>query len=57
MNINILKSFAKINVALNVTGKLSKLHKIETLVVFVSLHDLISIKGIDSSFNFSFGIR
>ncbi len=49
MNTNILKSFAKINVALNVTGKLTKLHKIETIVVFVSLHDLISIKRIDSN--------
>ena len=49
MNFNLLKSFAKINLALNVTGKLTKLHKIESIVKFVSLHDLISIKRIDSS--------
>ena len=44
MKINLLKSFAKVNLALNVTGKLAKLHKIESIVVFVNLHDLISIK-------------
>ena len=49
MNINLLKSFAKINLALNVTGKLTKLHKIESIVTFVNLYDLISIKKIDSN--------
>ena len=49
MNTNLLKSFAKINLALNVTGKLIKLHKIESIVTFVNLHDLISIKRIDSN--------
>ena len=49
MNINLLKSFAKINLALNVTGKLSKLHKIESIVAFVNLYDLISIKRIDKN--------
>ena len=41
-----IKSYAKINLALNITGKLVKLHKIESIVSFVSLHDLIFIKKI-----------
>ncbi len=48
MNFNVIKSFAKINLALNVVSKPSKLHKIETLVAFIGLHDLISIKKIHS---------
>ena len=48
MNINKIKSFAKINLALHVTGKLSKLHKIESIVKFIKLHDLITIKVINS---------
>ena len=39
-----VKSFAKINLALNVTGKLTNLHKIESIVSFINLHDLIVIK-------------
>ena len=49
MNINSLKSFAKINLALNVTGKLPALHKIESIVKFVNLYDLITIKMINSN--------
>ena len=41
-----VKSYAKINLALNVTGRLKKLHKIESIVSFISLHDLIFIKNI-----------
>ena len=41
-----IKSFAKINLALHVTGKLILLHKIESIVSFISLHDLIFIKKI-----------
>jgi len=41
-----VKSYAKINLALNVTGKLVKLHKIESIVSFINLHDLISMKKI-----------
>jgi 4-diphosphocytidyl-2-C-methyl-D-erythritol kinase len=41
-----IKSHAKINLALNVTGKKSKLHKIESIVSFISLHDLIYLKQI-----------
>ena len=49
MSISKIKSYAKINLALNVTGKLISLHKIESIVTFVSLHDLITIKKINSS--------
>ena len=48
MNLGVIKSFAKINLALNVTGKSSKLHDIESLVAFLDFHDLISIKRIKS---------
>ena len=41
-----IKSYAKINLALNITGKTSYLHKIETVVAFISLHDEILIKQI-----------
>ncbi len=43
-----IKSFAKINLALNITGKKTKLHKIESIVSFIELHDLIFIKKIKS---------
>ena len=43
-----VKSYAKLNLALNVVGKRSSLHKIETLVAFASLHDEIFIKRIKS---------
>ena len=46
---DIIKSFAKINLALNITGKTSSLHKIETIIAFVSLHDEILIKKINSN--------
>jgi 4-diphosphocytidyl-2-C-methyl-D-erythritol kinase len=39
-----IKSYAKINLALNIIGKTSKLHKIESIVTFVNLHDLIYLK-------------
>ena len=43
-----IRSHAKINLALNVTGKAIKLHKIESLVCFIELHDLIYVKQIDN---------
>jgi len=43
-----IKSYAKINLALNIVGKNKFLHKIETIVAFVNLHDEISIKKINS---------
>jgi len=44
MKICKIKSYAKINFALNVTGKISKMHKIESIISFIELHDLIYIK-------------
>ena len=44
MKIYKVKSFAKINLVLHVIGKLKKLHKIESIVKFIQLHDLITIK-------------
>ena len=41
-----IKSNAKINLALNIVGKLNRLHKIESLIAFIDLHDLIFIKHI-----------
>ena len=48
MNSFKIKSHAKINLALNVTGKTSKLHKIESIVSFIDLHDLIYLKKINN---------
>ena len=48
MSFNKIKSNAKINLSLNVTGKYSKLHKIESIISFISLHDNIYIKSIKS---------
>ena len=46
MNSFTIKSYAKINLALNVIGKKKKLHKIESLISFIDLHDLIHLKKI-----------
>ena len=43
-----LKSHAKINLALNVTRKNKLLHNIESIISFIDLHDIISIKKIRS---------
>jgi len=48
MNSFKIKSHAKINLALNVTGKTLKLHKIESIVSFIDLHDLIYLKRINN---------
>ena len=48
MSYSKIKSYAKINLALNVIGKTSGLHKIESIVGFVSLYDVILIKEIQS---------
>jgi len=48
MNSFKIKSYAKINLALNVTGKTSKLHQIESIVSFIDLHDLIYLKRINN---------
>ena len=43
-----IKSYAKLNLALNITGKTNSLHKIESIVAFASLHDEIWIRKIRS---------
>ena len=48
MKFDKIKSYAKINLALNITGKTSSLHKIESIVAFVNLFDEILIKQINS---------
>ena len=49
MELNKIKSYAKLNLAINIVGKTRNLHKIETIVAFASLHDEISIKSIKSN--------
>jgi len=47
MKFSKIKSYAKVNLSLNIIGKLrSKLHKIESLVTFVNLYDLIYLRPI-----------
>ena len=49
MNFVKVKSYAKVNISLNITGRLSNgFHKIESLVSFINLYDLIFIKRINS---------
>jgi len=43
-----IKSYAKINLALNVIGKKIKLHKIESIISFIDLHDLIYLKQVNT---------
>ena len=43
-----IKSYAKVNMALNIIGKSSSLHKIESIVALISLYDEIFIKEIKS---------
>jgi 4-diphosphocytidyl-2-C-methyl-D-erythritol kinase len=49
-----IKSNAKINLALNITGKLTTLHKIESIVSFIDLHDLIFLKSRKKNHKLSF---
>ena len=49
MSFSRIKSHAKINLAINITGKLSLLHKIESIISFIKLHDLINLKKIDKN--------
>ena len=44
-----IKSYAKINLALNVIGKKTKLHKIESIISFIELHDLIILEQINQN--------
>ena len=43
MPINKIKSYAKINLSLGVIKKVKKLHRIESLIAFIDLHDSIYI--------------
>ena len=44
MSYSKIKSYAKINLALNIVGKTKSLHKIESIVSFLNLYDEISIR-------------
>ena len=44
MSFQKIKSYAKINLALNIVGKKFSLHKIESIVAFISLYDEILLK-------------
>lgn len=64
MKIFKIKSYAKLNLALNIIGKSRNFHKIESIISFVDLHDLIFLKMINGknhkiSFQgkFSIGIK
>ena len=46
MSYSKVKSYSKINLALNVIGKTTSLHKIESIITFINLYDEISIKNI-----------
>ena len=46
MSYSKIKSYAKINSALNIVGKKNSMHKIESIVSFLNLHDEILIKKI-----------
>ena len=48
MNTISQKSYAKINLNLNVVGKTKNLHKLQSLVSLISLYDEISLRQIDS---------
>ena len=52
MNFKIIKSYAKINLSLGVTGKLkSGYHTIESLISFLNLYDEIKIRKIKNKEN------
>ena len=46
MSYSKVKSYSKINLDLNVIGKTTSLHKIESIITFINLYDEISIKNI-----------
>ena len=46
MSYSKVKSYSKINLALNVIGKSTSLHKIESIITFINLYDEILIKNI-----------
>ena len=48
MSYSKIRSNVKVNLALNVVGKSKSLHRIESIISFLDLHDEIKIKKIDS---------
>ena len=46
MNKNSVKSHAKINLNLNITGKNRKFHKLQSIISLISLHDEVTLKQI-----------
>ena len=48
MNTISQKSYAKINLNLNVVGKTKNLHKLQSIVSLISLYDEISLRQTDS---------
>ena len=48
MSYSKIKSNVKVNLALNVVGKSKSLHRIESIISFLDLHDEIKIKKIDN---------
>ena len=48
MSYSKIKSYAKLNLALNIVGKTNSLHRIESIISFINLYDLIKIKKIKS---------
>ena len=44
MSFSRIKSYAKLNLALNIVGKNKFLHKIESIIAFINLYDTILIK-------------
>ena len=48
MSYSKIKSYAKVNLALNIVGKNAHFHKIESIVSFLNLHDEILIKSVNN---------
>ena len=52
MHRKVIKSFAKINLFLNVVSKKKKFHRIQSLFSFIDLHDRIEISTINRKKHF-----
>jgi len=44
MSYSKIKSYAKLNLTLNIVGKKNSMHKIESIFTFDNLHDVILVK-------------
>ena len=47
MSYSKIKSYAKLNLALNIVGKTNSLHRIESIISFINLYDLIRLKKLN----------